>query len=108
MATDPPLVMGTSHQPVPAPYLGEFIALGRPGVELRLEGLPSGAYSRRGIAYLTNMRLVLVPEAGSDAFELPLAYLSQVAFNQPIFSANNISGALRYRYYSSGSNHRCH
>lgn len=43
------------------------------------------------------MRLVFVADkpdstSGLQAFELPLAYISEEDFKQPIFFANNLSG----------------
>eukprot|EP00887_Chlorella_sp_A99_P002137 scaffold21.g2137.t1 len=99
MAANPPLIQGPGNELFPAPYAGELIGLSRPGIDLSLTGVRtrSGKWTARGTAFLTNMRLVFVakkldPESNLQAFELPLAYITQENFNQPIFGANNLVG----------------
>lgn len=59
--------------------------------------LPLPRWGARGTIFLSNMRLVFVADkpdgsSGLQAFELPLAYISEEDFKQPIFFANNLSG----------------
>lgn len=121
MAANPPLV-ASQDTLFPAPYQNETIALGRDGVEIKLEGVMTQSqrcadhvhiqtalplllcleaclfcrWSVSGTLFLTNMRLVFISPkphtSGLQAFELPLAYLSQETFNQPILGCNNLTG----------------
>lgn len=59
-------------------------------------------WGARGTIFLSNMRLVFVADkpdntSGLQAFELPLAYISEEDFKQPIFFANNLSGRCERR-----------
>lgn len=67
----------------------------RPGPSHLSPTLPR--WGARGTIFLSNMRLVFVADkpdgsSGLQAFELPLAYISEEDFKQPIFFANNLSG----------------
>ncbi|KAK9828894.1 hypothetical protein WJX72_002644 [[Myrmecia] bisecta] len=99
MAANPALVQTADGQLAPAPFTGEVIALRRDAIDCSLDNVRtrSGRWSARGVLYLTNMRLVFVAlkpdaESGLAAFELPLAYLRNDKFNQPIFGCNNLAG----------------
>lgn len=103
MAANPPLFVDAHNQRVrwPLQYVGEQILLSRGGVELKLEGSPlrtrSHRWSARGTVFLSNMRMVFVADkpdssSGLEAFELPLAYIADEDFRQPILFANNLSG----------------
>ncbi len=103
MAANPSLVSvsGSAAPLLPALFEGEFLALGRGGVEFQIDGLRTedGKWSGHGAVYLTNMRLVVVqnvadPRSGLVSFELPLSYIHHSKFYQPIFACNNLQGAL--------------
>lgn len=101
MAANPPLVTGWGGATLPAPYAEEQIILARPGVELEIEGSADvgGRWRAKGAAFLTNMRLVFVADnaehAALRAYELPLAYLSDYSFKQPILRCNHLRGKCR-------------
>ncbi|KAL4452244.1 hypothetical protein ABPG75_007906 [Micractinium tetrahymenae] len=103
MAANPPLYVDPHNQRFrwPLPYVGEQILLSRGGVELKLEGAAlrtrSHKWSARGTVFLSNMRMVFIADkpdssSGLEAFELPLAYIADEDFRQPILFANNLSG----------------
>lgn len=104
MAANPPLCVGQGPMgpaTFPLPYHGELIAMSRGGVQLELRGpalrTRGNKWGARGTIFLSNMRLVFVADkpdgsSGLQAFELPLAYISEEDFKQPIFFANNLSG----------------
>ena len=54
-------------------------------------------FNATGHLWLSNLRLFFVADGSSrancDSFDLPLATMIHPAFNQPIFGANNVSGA---------------
>ena len=103
MAANPPLVTGWGGATIPAPYAEEQIILARPGVELVIEGSADvgGRWRAKGTAFLTNMRMVFVADnanhAALRAYELPLAYLSDYSFKQPILRCNHLRGGRRSR-----------
>ncbi|KAI7840790.1 hypothetical protein COHA_005494 [Chlorella ohadii] len=75
--------------------------MSRGGIQLELRGpalrTRGNKWGARGTIFLSNMRLVFVADkpdgaSGLQAFELPLAYISEEDFKQPIFFANNLSG----------------
>ena len=45
---------------------------------------------------MSTIRMVFINNSGGDmqAFDLPMANISNEKFNQPIFGANNISGTV--------------
>ncbi|GBG77701.1 hypothetical protein CBR_g24147 [Chara braunii] len=59
---------------------------------------PGGKWSGWGTIYLSSMRMVFVPTSSSfptiTAFDMPLAYIHDERFNQPIFGCNNLSGKV--------------
>ncbi|EFN55018.1 hypothetical protein CHLNCDRAFT_134845 [Chlorella variabilis] len=92
MAANPPLCQDPYYgHTFPLPYHGEQICLSRGCIDIKLEG---GALRTRGN---NNMRLCFVADkpdtsSGLHAFELPLAFITDEDFKQPIFNANNLSG----------------
>lgn len=100
MAANPPLVESPQGL-VPAPYASEWIGLARSGVEIRIDGHPQGPdrWDRRGTIFITNLRMVFVAEVpdaatGLVAYDLPLSYITQHSFHQPILGCNNLKGGL--------------
>jgi hypothetical protein len=58
---------------------------------------PGSKLSGRGTAYLSNYRIVFVlnkPVDSLQAFDLPLVYIHEEKFNQPIFFCNNLAGKV--------------
>ncbi|KAH9322280.1 hypothetical protein KI387_000542, partial [Taxus chinensis] len=58
---------------------------------------PGGKVYTKGTIYLSNVRMVFVankPVGAFVAFDLPLLYIHDEKFNQPIFFCNNISGKV--------------
>jgi hypothetical protein len=113
MAANPPLVTGWGGATIPAPYAEEQIILARPGVELVIEGSADvgGRWRAKGTAFLTNMRMVFVADnanhAALRAYELPLAYLSDYSFKQPILRCNHLRGGRRSRGAPTPTEPRC-
>ena len=75
----------------PLPYYGEQLLLSRGGVELGLRGAPlrtrGNKWAARGTVYISSMRVVFIADkadnaSGLQAFELPLAYITDEAFAQ--------------------------
>ncbi|KFM24130.1 hypothetical protein F751_1395 [Auxenochlorella protothecoides] len=96
MAANPPLVESPQGL-VPAPYASEWIGLARSGVDIRIDGHPQGPdrWDRRGTIFITNLRMVFVAEVpdaatGLVAYDLPLSYITQHSFHQPILGCNNL------------------
>ena len=73
----------------------------------------SGAFSDarvdlQGELHVSTIRMVFINHSGGDmqAFDLPMANITNEKFNQPIFGANNISGtvaAVRAAHSVSGT-----
>ncbi|KAH9328922.1 hypothetical protein KI387_001030, partial [Taxus chinensis] len=58
---------------------------------------PGGKVYTKGTIYLSTVRMVFVankPVGAFVAFDLPLLYIHDEKFNQPIFFCNNISGKV--------------
>jgi len=97
MAANPPLVVGRHGELAPAPFAGEFFVLGRKGVEIQVDCVrtKNGKWKADGSLYLSHVRFVFVANkpdvSGLQSFDLPLAYISNEKFNQPIFGCNNLS-----------------
>lgn len=95
MAVNPPLMGG-----MPVPFQGEIFLLTRPNVEFEVDKIPSvrrGTVSAKGTVFVSNVRVVFVankPVDGFYAFDMPLLYIHDQKFNQPVFSANNITGSV--------------
>lgn len=82
----------------PVPFYGELSVLARDGVEFEVDKIPgSGKVKAKGTIYLSNVRMVFVaskPVGNFYAFDMPLLYVHDEKFNQPIFHCNNISGLV--------------
>ncbi|KAI5081896.1 hypothetical protein GOP47_0001639 [Adiantum capillus-veneris] len=95
MAVNPPL-MGA----MPVPFQGEIFLLRRDNVIFEVDKIPSvrgGQVSAKGTVFVSNVRVVYVtykPVDGFYAFDMPLLYIHEEKFNQPIFGANNITGKV--------------
>lgn len=96
MAINPPLLPNG----MPVPFDNELFLLTRPNVEFEIDKIPDvpgGKVSTKGTLYLSNIRLVFVankPVGNFYAMDMPLLYLHEERFNQPIFFANNITGKV--------------
>ncbi|KAL0420858.1 UNVERIFIED_CONTAM: hypothetical protein Slati_3108700 [Sesamum latifolium] len=83
---------------MPVPFVSEIFVLARDGVEFEIDKIPGtqgGTVKARGTIYLSNIRMVFVankPVENFVAFDMPLLYVHDEKFNQPIFFCNNISG----------------
>ncbi|GAV86897.1 hypothetical protein CFOL_v3_30323 [Cephalotus follicularis] len=83
---------------MPVPFVNEMFVLARDGVEFHVDKIPGvngGQLKARGTIYLSNIRMVFVaskPVGNIFAFDVPLLYIHDEKFNQPIFHCNNISG----------------
>ncbi|KAK6232673.1 hypothetical protein QUC31_010044 [Theobroma cacao] len=83
---------------MPIPFTNEILVLVRDGVEFEVDKIPGsngGRVKARGAIYLSNIRMVFVathPDGNFFAFDMPLLYVHDEKFNQPIFHCNNISG----------------
>jgi hypothetical protein len=73
---------------------GEFFVLSRGGISFSAKS-GSRKCEGRGDLFLSTLRIVFVARRGGsiEAFDLPLATMRSERFNQPIFGANNMSGA---------------
>lgn len=86
---------------MPVPFQAETFLLTRQSVEFEVDKIPDtprrGVVSAKGAIYLSNVRLVFVadkPVGNFFAFDMPLLYIHEERFNQPIFFANNITGKV--------------
>ncbi|XP_051122685.1 UPF0664 stress-induced protein C29B12.11c [Andrographis paniculata] len=83
---------------MPVPFVSELFVLARDGVEFEIDKIPGtqgGNVKAKGTIYLSNIRMVFVaskPVGNLVAFDMPLLYVHDEKFNQPIFFCNNISG----------------
>eukprot|EP01018_Ginkgo_biloba_P017629 Gb_02071 [translate_table: standard] len=85
---------------LPVPFFNELFVLAREAVEFEVDKIPEapgGKVSAKGTIYLSNVRMVFVankPVGNVVAFDMPLLYIYEEKFNQPIFFCNNISGKV--------------
>ncbi|PIN13978.1 WW domain binding protein WBP-2, contains GRAM domain [Handroanthus impetiginosus] len=85
---------------MPVPFINEIFVLARDGVEFEIDKIPGaqgGNVKAKGTIYLSNIRMVFVankPVGNFVAFDMPLLYVHDEKFNQPIFFCNNISGRV--------------
>ncbi|XP_006359298.1 WW domain-binding protein 2-like [Solanum tuberosum] len=82
---------------MPIPFLNELFVLSRHGVEFEVDKIPGVGKTRtRGTIYLSNIRMVFVAKMPVDfiAFDMPLLFVSDEKFKQPVFHCNNISGLV--------------
>jgi len=104
MAANPLLGLADSLL-TPVPFPGEAFLLRRDAVDCTLDslescglpGLPNSVSFQRGRLFLSTVRLVWVPASPVGplaAFDLPLLYVRNERFHQPIFGANYLAGAL--------------
>ncbi|KAG0561127.1 hypothetical protein M758_9G040400 [Ceratodon purpureus] len=84
----------------PVPFVEEIFVLRRDAVDFEADKIaeaPGSKLSGRGTVYLSNYRIVFVlnrPVDGLQAFDLPLVYIHEEKFNQPIFFCNNLAGKV--------------
>ena len=57
---------------------------------------PDARVNLQGELHVSTIRMVFINHSGGDmqAFDLPMANITNEKFNQPIFGANNISGTV--------------
>lgn len=85
---------------MPVPFVNEMFVLARDGVEFEIDKIPGshgGHVQAKGTIYLSNIRMVFVANKAVGsliAFDMPLLYVRQEKFNQPVFFCNNISGLV--------------
>ncbi|KAK1259482.1 hypothetical protein QJS04_geneDACA021484 [Acorus gramineus] len=87
---------------MPVAFVGEMFVLTRDGVEFEVDKIPgfflqSWHVKVKGIVYLSNVRIVFVASKAVGnfvAFDMPLLYIRDEKFNQPIFFCNNLSGLV--------------
>ncbi|KAG6597720.1 SPAC29B12.11c [Cucurbita argyrosperma subsp. argyrosperma] len=85
---------------MPVPFTNELFVLARDGVEFVIDKIPGANTDRvkaKGTIYLSNVRMVFVsskPDPWFTAFDMPLLFVHDEKFNQPIFFCNNISGLV--------------
>ncbi|KMZ74790.1 hypothetical protein ZOSMA_122G00580 [Zostera marina] len=97
MTVNPQLL---SHGGMPVPFVGEILVLNRNGVEFEVDKIPGadgGKMKAKGTIYISNVRMVFVadkPVGNFTAFDMPLLYIHEEKFNQPIFFCNNITGLV--------------
>ncbi|CAM8953601.1 hypothetical protein QQ045_018042 [Rhodiola kirilowii] len=81
---------------MPVAFYNEIFVLARDGVEFEVDKIPGcDRVKAKGTIYLSNIRMVFVaskPVGNFYAFDMPLLYVHNEKFNQPIFHCNNISG----------------
>jgi hypothetical protein len=96
MALNPQLYENST----PVPFVDEIFVLRRDAVDFEVDKVaeaPGSKLSGRGTAYLSNYRIVFVlnkPLDSVQAFDLPLVYIHEEKFNQPIFFCNNLAGKV--------------
>ncbi|OVA17315.1 hypothetical protein BVC80_1837g119 [Macleaya cordata] len=85
---------------MPVPFVNEMFVFARDGVEFEIDKIPGthgGNVKAKGTIYMSNIRMVFVankPVGSFIAFDMPLLYVREEKFNQPIFFCNNISGRV--------------
>ncbi|CAK9234148.1 unnamed protein product [Sphagnum troendelagicum] len=93
----------------PVPFVNEVFLLRRESVEFvvdKLPGAPGGKLSGKGTIYMSTFRIVFVlSHSVGDifAFDIPLLFIHEESFNQPIFFCNNLSGKV-YPVIPEGAN----
>lgn len=101
MALNPPIDQNTG---VPLAITGEHFIMMRSGISFRVDIDDLGELSGKGVIFLTTLRIVFVNTSPSrpreldgrsfNSFDIPLAYLSNENFNQPILGANNLTAMV--------------
>ncbi|CAM9303666.1 unnamed protein product [Heterosigma akashiwo] len=93
---------GISFQPgVPVVVGNERFLMMRTKIHFKVNIQGSGRYRAHGKMLMTTDRLVFVAEnppfqngISFQGYDLPLVYMSNERFNQPIFGANNLTGTV--------------
>lgn len=97
----------------PVPFVDELFVLRRDAVNFEVDKVaeaPGSKVSGRGAAYLSNYRIVCVldkPVDNVQAFDMPLVYIHEEKFNQPIFFCNNLAGKV-HPVIPEGANRALH
>ncbi|KAI3526339.1 hypothetical protein L1887_05589 [Cichorium endivia] len=86
---------------MPVAFVNELFVLIRDGIDFEINnihGARGGTIKAKGKIFLSNVRIVFVadkpPTEFFTAFDMPLLYMHDEKFNQPIFHCNNISGQV--------------
>ncbi|BBN13676.1 hypothetical protein MPTK1_6g05520 [Marchantia polymorpha subsp. ruderalis] len=95
MAVNPPLFGNGT----PIPFVDEMFVLTRDSVEFNVDHpySPGSKFSAKGSLLISNFRVVFVatkPVGNIAAYDLPLLYIHDEKFNQPILFCNNLSGKV--------------
>lgn len=86
---------------MPVAFVNEMFVLIRDGIEFeinKIHGARGGTIKSKGKLFLSNVRMVFVADKPPTdffyAFDMPLLYVHDEKFNQPVFHCNNISGLV--------------
>ncbi|KAJ7528369.1 hypothetical protein O6H91_15G000700 [Diphasiastrum complanatum] len=85
---------------LPMPFEGELFVLTREGVECqadKIPDIPGGSFSAKGKLYFSNVHLIFVvdkPIGNLFVVDMPLLFIHEERFNQPIFLCNNVLGKV--------------
>ncbi|KVI03695.1 uncharacterized protein LOC112513114 [Cynara cardunculus var. scolymus] len=85
---------------MPVAFVNEMFVLIREGVEFEvsnIHGARGATVKAKGRIFLSNVRVVFVadkPTQSFTAFDMPLLYVHDEKFSQPVFHCNNISGLV--------------
>ncbi|KAM0051149.1 putative WW domain-binding protein [Helianthus debilis subsp. tardiflorus] len=85
---------------MPVAFVNEMFVLIRDGIEFEINnihGANGGTVKAKGRVFLSNVRIVLVADKPTQiftAFDMPLLYVHDEKFHQPVFHCNNISGCV--------------
>ncbi|KAL8215164.1 hypothetical protein R6Q57_004613 [Mikania cordata] len=85
---------------MPVAFVNEMFVLIRDGIEFEItniHGANGGSVKAKGRIFLSNVRMVLVADKPTQiftAFDMPLLYVHDEKFHQPVFHCNNISGSV--------------
>jgi len=77
----------------PVPMANEMFVLSRSGISFSAKAGHTKVDSSGGTLFLSTLRMVFVSDRSETSFDMPLATLLDEKFNQPIFGANNLTGA---------------
>ncbi|XP_076922359.1 uncharacterized protein LOC143584128 [Bidens hawaiensis] len=85
---------------MPVAFVNEMFVLIRDGIDFEINnihGANGGTVKAKGRIFLSNVRIVLVSDKPTQiftAFDMPLLYVHDEKFHQPVFHCNNISGCV--------------
>ncbi|PWA56594.1 PH domain-like protein [Artemisia annua] len=85
---------------MPVAFVNEMFVLIRDGIEFEVNniyGAHGGIVKAKGRIFLSNVRIVFVADKPTQiftAFDMPLLYVHDEKFHQPVFHCNNISGVV--------------